>query len=105
LVSVCAAIGDDESSDIFGKSASSASSIGVNSTGTSEGVDSAFGSGTSSFGHNRVSHRSSAEGLLLQHASQVLSGCLYVEALSIASLGVDNQGCIAVILTVDDSID
>lgn len=41
-------IGDDnESSDIFGKSASSASSLGANSTGTSEGVDSAFGSAIS----------------------------------------------------------
>ncbi|KAL0041329.1 hypothetical protein WJX77_012612 [Trebouxia sp. C0004] len=40
-------IGDDESHDIFGKSASSASSIGANSTGTSEGVDSAFGSAIS----------------------------------------------------------
>ncbi|KAL0043297.1 hypothetical protein WJX79_000770 [Trebouxia sp. C0005] len=40
-------IGDDESSDILGKSPSSPSSIGANSTGTSEGVDSAFGSAIS----------------------------------------------------------
>ncbi|DBB18756.1 TPA: hypothetical protein ACH3X3_000361 [Trebouxia sp. C0006] len=40
-------IGDDESSDIFGQSASSASSLVANSTGTSEGVDSAVGSAIS----------------------------------------------------------
>lgn len=74
LAPVRAAIGDDESSDIFGKSASSASSLGANSTGTSEGVDSAFGSGDpppSLFTPSR-----SAEGLLLQYTC--LSSALWV---------------------------
>ncbi len=76
LAPVRAAIGDDESSDIFGKSASSASSLGANSTGTSEGVDSAFGSGDPPplFLH--------PAGLLRvcccnTHASQVLCGCSF----------------------------